>query len=214
MRALYSHRMVQVKQIKAHKFSDKFIELLSNKKKSLDINEYDYCVAEWAKVHESKMIRYYIYTAILFLSGMWAVYEQSWFIAVLLLALAANYNRQSSHHILMSEIMNHQRLLAMLINKRIMSDYSEDQDNETSIGLGSFLFNSPLNEANDLLIFLKNWHIITFKDKPVTEGTIGEMYIQFLNFSKEGVVDNPDLEKVVEEFDELRNAYLISSESQ
>jgi hypothetical protein len=67
--------------------------------------------------HESKTIRYYIYTIILFIGGMWAVYEQLWFVAVLLLALAANYNRQSSHHILMSEIINHQRLLAMLVNK-------------------------------------------------------------------------------------------------
>ena len=37
--------------------------------------------------------------------------------AVLLLVLAANYNRQSAHHILMIEIMSHQRLLAMLLNK-------------------------------------------------------------------------------------------------
>ena len=107
-----------MKQIQAHKFSEKLLELLSSSNKSLDFDEYDYCVTEWSKVHESNMIRNYIYTIVLFIGGMWAVAEQVWFLAVLLLALAANYNRQSSHHILMSEIMNHQRLLAMLINKQ------------------------------------------------------------------------------------------------
>lgn len=106
-----------MKQIQAHKWSTTFKELLSNENKSLDINEYDFCVNEWTGAHESKTIRYYIYTIILFVGGLWAVYEHAIFIAVLLLALAANYNRQSSHHVLMSEIMNHQRLLAMLINK-------------------------------------------------------------------------------------------------
>jgi hypothetical protein len=38
--------------------------------------------------------------------------------AVLMFALAANFNLTSAHHILMSEIMNTQRLLAMLINKQ------------------------------------------------------------------------------------------------
>ncbi len=122
-------RSQQMKQFQAHKFSDRFIQLLGNK--TLDINEYDYCVVEWAKAHESKMIRYYIYTAIFFIGGMWAVFEQIWFMAVLLLALAANYNRQSSHHILMSEIMRHQRLLAVLVNKVSKDMQSDASENET-----------------------------------------------------------------------------------
>ena len=65
-----------MKQIQAHKFSEEFLELLSNEEKMLDMNKYDYCANEWVSAHESKTIRYYIYTAILFVGGMWAVYEQ------------------------------------------------------------------------------------------------------------------------------------------
>lgn len=92
-----------MKQIQAHKFSEEFLELLSNEEKMLDMNKYDYCANEWVSAHESKTIRYYIYTAILFVGGMWAVYEQIWFMAVLLLVLAAAYKLQSAHHILMVE---------------------------------------------------------------------------------------------------------------
>lgn len=105
-----------MKQFKAYPVSEKFIELLNNENKSIDINEYDYCYPEWKKAHESKMIRCYTYTIVLFIAGMWSVYEQVWFAAVILLAFAANYNQQSLLHIMMAEIMNHQRLLAMLIN--------------------------------------------------------------------------------------------------
>ena len=38
--------------------------------------------------------------------------------AGLLLALAANFNRQSSHHALVIEVMDIQRLLAMLVNNQ------------------------------------------------------------------------------------------------
>src|SRR6185503_1160264 len=65
-----------------------------------------------------KTITNYLITILLFCAGLWAVYEHSIFMAVLLLALAANFNRQSSHHILVSEIMGAHRLLAMLINKQ------------------------------------------------------------------------------------------------
>ena len=64
------------------------------------------------------MIINYLIAIFLFCAGLWAVYENAIFVAVLMLALAANFNRQSSHHILISEIMGTQRLLAMLINKQ------------------------------------------------------------------------------------------------
>ena len=60
-----------------------------------------------------------LYEAILlFGAGLWATYEHALFMAVLLLALAANFNRQSSHHALVYEVMDMQRLLAMLINNQ------------------------------------------------------------------------------------------------
>jgi len=107
-----------VKQLEVHNWSANFRELLSNEARSLDIQQYEFCLDEWKSVHDKKMITNYLITILLFCAGLWAVYEHTLFMAVLLLALAANFNRQSSHHILVSEIMGTQRLLAMLINKQ------------------------------------------------------------------------------------------------
>ncbi|MBZ0095389.1 MAG: hypothetical protein K8H75_08505 [Sulfuricella sp.] len=120
-----------IKQIQAHKWSETFLELMGRKDKNLNMEEYEICVNEWKGAHESKMVRYYIYTIILFCGGLWAVYEQTWFMAVLLLALAANYNRQSSHHILMSEILDAQNLLAKLIN--MPSEQRSEQEKREGI---------------------------------------------------------------------------------
>ena len=117
-----------MKQLQAHKWSDTFLEYYGRSNKSLNIEEYEFCLNEWESVHTSKMIRYYIYTIVLFGCGLWAVYEQIWFMAVLLLALAHNYNRQSSHHILMSEIMNSHKLLARLINNKNQNQKLSQQD--------------------------------------------------------------------------------------
>ena len=106
------------KQLEAHKWSANFRELLSNENRTLDILQYEFCLDEWKSAHDKKTITNYLITIFLFCAGLWAVYEHAIFVAVLMLALAANFNRQSSHHILVSEIMGTQRLLAMLINKQ------------------------------------------------------------------------------------------------
>lgn len=106
------------KQIQAHNWSTTFQELFSNEARTLDIQQYDFCLNEWKSVHDKKMITNYLLTIVLFGAGLWAVWESAFFMAVLLLALAANFNRQSAHHILVSEIMGSQRLLAMLINEQ------------------------------------------------------------------------------------------------
>ena len=99
-----------------NKFSNQFRELWSNENRSLDIEKYELCLNEWQSANDKKMIAKYAITILLFCAGLWALYENAIFMAVLMLALAANFNRQSSHHILMTEIMDTQRLLAMLIN--------------------------------------------------------------------------------------------------
>ena len=106
------------KQIEAHSWTSAFRELLTNESKALDIEQYDFCLNEWKDAHDKKMIKNYLLAILLFCAGLWAVWENSLFMAVLLIALAANFNRQSSHHILISELMGSQRLLAMLINKQ------------------------------------------------------------------------------------------------
>lgn len=106
------------KQLEAYNWSANFRELLTNESGSLDFQQYESCLDEWKGAHDKKTISNYLITVLLFGAGLWAVYEHAIFMAVLLLALAANFNRQSSHHILVSEIMGAQRLLAMLINKQ------------------------------------------------------------------------------------------------
>ena len=59
----------------------------------------------------------YVITILFFGAGMWAVYYNFTFIAVLFLALAAYFNLESILHILMSEILHAHWLLALLINK-------------------------------------------------------------------------------------------------
>ena len=106
------------KQLEAHKFSAAFRDLWSNDARALDFPGYEQCLNEWKSAHDKKVISNYVITILLFSVGLWATYEHALFLAVLALALAANFNRQSSHHILLSEIMDTQRLLAMLINKQ------------------------------------------------------------------------------------------------
>lgn len=106
------------KQIEANNWSPSFRELLTNESKCLDIQQYDYCLNEWKSAHDKKVITNYLLTIVVFCAGLWAVWESAFFMAVVLLALAANFNRQSSHHILVSELMGSQRLLAMLINQQ------------------------------------------------------------------------------------------------
>ena len=99
--------------------SYEFQQLFSNEERALDLREYEFCLDEWRAVHDKKVIVNYVIAIVLFCVGMYAVYEQATFMAVLLLALAANFNRQSADHILVSELMNAQRLLAMLINAQL-----------------------------------------------------------------------------------------------
>lgn len=106
------------KQLEAHNFSGGFRELWSDESRSLDMAKYELCLNEWKSVHEKKTVVNYVITILLFGAGLWATYEHVLFMAVLLLALAANFNRQSSHHALVSEFMDTQRLLAMLVNNQ------------------------------------------------------------------------------------------------
>jgi hypothetical protein len=107
-----------VKQFEAHKFSGRFRELWANETRTLDMAQYEACLNEWKAAHEKKTVIHYLITILLFAAGLWATYEHAVFLAVLLLALAANSNRQSSHHTLIYELMDTQRLLAMLVNKQ------------------------------------------------------------------------------------------------
>jgi hypothetical protein len=100
------------------KLSARFQDLWSNESRSLDITEYEHCLNEWQSVHDKKMMSKYAIMILLFCAGLWALSAGATIVAVILLAIAANFNLISAHHILTSENMNMQRLLAMLINKQ------------------------------------------------------------------------------------------------
>ena len=97
-------------------------------------------------MHESKIIRYYIYTIVLFCGGLWAVYTQLYFLAVLLLALAANYNRQSSHHMLIDEVIELQRLSAKLINKSNENSAEQKERERIEAEINEFAESHPYFE--------------------------------------------------------------------
>lgn len=121
-----------------NKLSNQFRELWNNENRSLDIEKYELCLNEWQSAHDKKMITKYVITILLFCAGLWALYENAIFMAVLMLALAANLNLISAHHILLSEIMNTHRLLAMLINKHtrdlevIRKELKQERDSKSS----------------------------------------------------------------------------------
>jgi hypothetical protein len=106
------------------KWSSRFLEIWSNQNNSLDIEEYEFCRKEFQDGHDKRCAPKYVATILLFGLGLWALHEGAITLAVLMLALAANFNLISAHHILMSEIICAQRLLAMLIHK-------QSQDMET-----------------------------------------------------------------------------------
>lgn len=144
-----------VKQIQAFKWSNAFGEIMS--KENITLEEYEYCLNEWKGAHEGRMIRHYIYAIILFCGGLWAVNEQVWFIAVLLLALASNYNRQSSHHILFTEIMELHRLLAKLTHNASQK-LTEDQFDEHSMTeINEFAENHPYFDeiSDEIAIYIR-----------------------------------------------------------
>jgi len=98
-------------------FSSQFRELWSNENKSLDIEKYELCLSEFQGAHNKRTMIQWVLAILFFGAGLWALYSDATFIAIVLLVLAAYFNLNSTHHILMSEIMNLHRLLAMLINK-------------------------------------------------------------------------------------------------
>jgi hypothetical protein len=97
-----------------------FQDLLENKSQTLSFCQYDTILKEWIYALQNEMIRNGILGIIFFCLGLWAVWANSLFIAVLLIALAAYFNRQSADQELLSGILLTQQMLAMNIHKQSM----------------------------------------------------------------------------------------------
>lgn len=93
-------------------------DLLSNPSLQLDMEQYDKCVTELRGIHQRKATRGFVVMTFLFALGLVAVGSGLTFWAVLLLIIADNSNRKSSHHMLADEILAYQRMLAMVINQQ------------------------------------------------------------------------------------------------
>ena len=111
-------------------FSPEFLALINNDRKMLDIEQYDFCIREFREAHESRMVRSYIFTIVFFIAGLVAVAMESPLMAVLLLALAANSNRQSADHIMFAELLNAQRVLALLLHGQSQRAHSSPRDSD------------------------------------------------------------------------------------
>jgi len=99
------------------KWSKEFKELYSNSNRTLSMEEYEFCLSEFNRIHEKRSIFQWVLAIICFGLGLWLLADNVVFGSVLLLALAAYFNLNSSNHALMSDILSANRLQAMLVNK-------------------------------------------------------------------------------------------------
>jgi hypothetical protein len=100
--------------------SEEFKNIWLNENRSIDVQQYEYCLDERKAMYEKKAMSIYIIAIILFSLGLWALYENSYFVAIFLTIIAANFKSKSDDYMVLAEIMDMQRLLAMFINKQIL----------------------------------------------------------------------------------------------
>jgi hypothetical protein len=99
------------------KLSKEFKELYSNPNRTLSMVEYEFCLSEYIRIHEKRSIYQWILAIICFGLGLWLLADNVVFGSVLLIALAAYFNLNSTNHAIMSDVLSADRLQAMLVNK-------------------------------------------------------------------------------------------------
>ena len=82
-----------------------------------DILEFRSHMLLWQAARKRHTLILYVIAVLCFGAGLLALYFNFTFIAVVLLALAAYFNQESDHHLLLAEMMDTQWSLALLINK-------------------------------------------------------------------------------------------------
>ena len=100
------------------KMSYRFEAQYCNESRSLDMSEYEEIHNEWQRIYAKEIRKTGVISVLLFCAGLWAVYVDATFMAVLLLVLAAHYQLDSKNGSVLHAIMNQNKLLAMLINKQ------------------------------------------------------------------------------------------------
>lgn len=99
------------------KWSKEFQELYANPNRTLNMEEYEFCLSEFNSNHEKRSIYQWVLAIISFGLGLWLLTDNLVFGSVFLIVLAAYFNLNSTNHALMSDVLSANRLQAMLINK-------------------------------------------------------------------------------------------------
>lgn len=99
------------------KWSDRFKELYLNTNRTLSIEEYEYCIDEYIRLHENRSAFQWILAIICFVLGLLLLAYSSVVGSVFFIAMAAYFNLNSTNHAQMADILNINRIQAMLINK-------------------------------------------------------------------------------------------------
>jgi hypothetical protein len=93
-------------------------EISDNEARRLDMSNYEKVVYDSKSSSDNFFLKSAALGVILFCFGLWALYEQSTFMTVVLLALSALCFQESSAAAQIVRIMDRQRLLAMVVNKQ------------------------------------------------------------------------------------------------
>lgn len=98
------------------KWTEKFQELYTNTNRILNMEEYEFCMKEFNKRHETRAVIQWILAIVCFCIGLWFFIEGAVIGAVFLISLAAYFNINSTNHALVSDLIYANRIQAMLIH--------------------------------------------------------------------------------------------------
>lgn len=98
------------------KLSARFVDLWTNKDRSLDIDEYMTCNAEYKEKFESGVLWHSVIIVISIVIGLWSIAEKNGVLAAIAFIVAARSYFKSSQQMMMAEILSTQYMLAMLVN--------------------------------------------------------------------------------------------------
>lgn len=101
-------------------FSGAFRELWIKRK--INIAEYEYCEGQLLRMHNSKVIRTFILAIVFLALAIASTFYEQYIGTVIFLALASNFNSKSNHHMLFTELLKSQSLIAKLVNRSYMDD--------------------------------------------------------------------------------------------
>lgn len=101
-------------------FSGAFRELWMKRK--INMAEYEYCEGQLIRMHNSKVTSTFILAIIFLALAIASTYFEQYIGTVIFLALASNFNSKSNHHMLFTEILQSQSLIAKLVNRNYMND--------------------------------------------------------------------------------------------